>query len=157
MSDVGPELARMTLNHVAITLPPEEFTPERQKELIDFYGEVFGWYEYRPDEPGDPLILAFGESRHYLFIHAGEPSLVAPPMAHFGVEVPTLAVLDTCLARAAAYRERDSRVVIVEKKAEPQRSSIGKVTLTNCYIGFLLPLLVELQHVDVKPFDPPSG
>ena len=152
MNDVDSGLMRMSLNHVAITLPPAEFTAERQKELIDFYGEVFGWYEYRPDEPGDPLILAFGESRHYLFIHEGDPPLSAPPMAHFGVEVSTLAALDGCLDRARAYQERDSRVVVMDKKAEPQKSTIGKVTLTNCYIGFLLPLLVELQHVDVQPF-----
>jgi hypothetical protein len=157
MRDVDSALGRMSLNHVAITLPPREFTAERQKELIDFYGEVFGWYEYRPDEEGDPLVLAFGESRHYLFIHSGEPALVAPPMAHFGVEVPTLAALDDCLARARAYRQRDDRVIVIDKKSEPQTSTIGRVTLTNCYIGYLLPLLVELQHVDVTPFDPPTS
>jgi hypothetical protein len=148
MTNAGP----ISLNHVAITLPPAEFTDERQKQLIDFYGAVFGWHEYRPDEPGDPLVLAFGESRHYLFIHAGEPPLVAPPLAHFGVEVPTLDALDGIMDRARAYQQRDDRVVIIDKKAEPQQSSIGNVTLTNAYVGYLLPMMVEIQHVDVQPF-----
>ncbi|MFL6239814.1 MAG: VOC family protein [Actinomycetes bacterium] len=144
---------RMSLNHVAITLPPEEFTADVQKLLIDFYGDVFGWYEYRSGEPGDPLILAFGESRHYLYLLAGDPWLDAPSMDHFGVEVTSVEAIDETLARARKYQERDDRVVVIDKKSEPQRSTIGKVTLTNCYIGYLLPLLVELQHIDVQPFD----
>lgn len=147
------DAVRVNLNHVAISLPPEEFTADRQKLLIDFYGEVFGWFEYRSGEPGDPLILAFPESRHYLYLLAGDPWLTAPSMDHFGVEVRRVEQIDELLARARAYQERDDRVVVIDKKSEPQDSSIGNVTLTNAYVGYLLPLLVEIQHVDVQPFD----
>ena len=58
------------------------------------------------------------------------------------------------LERAERYRERDDRVQIVAKKSDvPQQSSIGHTTLTNGYVGYILPLLVELQYIHVVPLD----
>lgn len=140
--------APMRLNHVAITVPPADFTAERQRELIDFYGDVFGWREHRTDEEGNPLVLAFPGTPDFVYILAGEPALTAPRLDHYGVQVSSEEELDDILARAKAWADKDDRVVIIGKKAQVQPPSrLGQFVLTNCYIGFLLPLLVEVQHI----------
>ena len=49
------------------------------------------------------------------------------------------------LARARAFAEKDDRVDIVEKSAE----TYGPVTVTSFYVGYLLPMMVEVQHFNV--------
>ncbi len=142
------------INHVAITLPPEEFTPERQAELAEFFAEVFGWYEFRTTEPNEPLLFAFGEGGEFgqfLYLQAGEPALNAPPMDHLGIQVGSMAELDDILARANARAERDPRVTVIGKQTEPQASRYGTIMLTNCYVGFLLPLMIEVQYLEGGP------
>ena len=145
--------ARVRLNHLAIGMPPDEFDDGRRREIADFYREVFGWYEFTPDEAGDPMILAFDEFGQYLYLIAEEPPLRAAPMAHVGVQVDSRAELEAILDRARAYAARDPRVHITEPETAPQRSNRGRVTLTNCYIGYLLPVMVELQHIEFAPFE----
>lgn len=144
----------MRLNHLAIGMAIAEFDERRRCEIADFYREVFGWYEFTPDEPGDPMILAFDEFGQYLYLIAEEPPLRAAPMAHIGVQVDSRAELDAILGRARAYATRDPRVEVTDPVTEPQRSNRGRVTLTNCYIGYLLPVMVELQHIEFVPFGP---
>ena len=141
------------LNHLAIGMPPAEFDKQRRREIAEFYNEVFGWYEFTPDEPGDPMILAFDEFGLYLYLIAEEPPLRAAPMAHVGVQVDSRAELDAILDRAREYATRDPRVAYTEPVTEPQRSNRGRITLTNCYIGYLLPVMVELQHIEFVPFE----
>jgi hypothetical protein len=143
----------MRLNHLAIGMPPAEFDQKRRREIADFYDEVFGWYEFTPDEPGDPMILAFREFGQYLYLVAEEPPLSAAPMAHVGVQVDSREELEAILGRARAYARRDPRVKVTDPVTEPQRSDRGRVTMTNCYIGYLLPVMVELQHIDFTPFE----
>ncbi len=143
----------MRLNHLAIGMPPAEFDDERRREIAEFYNEVFGWYEFTPDEPGDPMILAFDEFGQYLYLIAEEPPLRAAPMAHFGVQVDSRSELDSILGRAREYALRDPRVETTQPVSEPQRSNRGHVTLTNCYIRYLLPVMVELQHIEFSPFE----
>jgi len=147
-------MQRMRLNHLAIGMPPDEFDEQRQREIVQFYGEVFGWYEFRPDEPGDPLILAFREFGQYLYLLAEEPPLSAAPMAHVGLQVDSRAELEAILERARDFASRDARVEIIEAVTAPQRSDRGTVTLTNCYVRYLLPVMVELQHIEFTPSEP---
>jgi len=143
----------MRLNHLAIGMPITEFDEQRRREIADFYRDVFGWYEFTPDEPGDPMILAFDEFGQYLYLIAEEPPLRAAPMAHVGVQVDSRTELDAILERARAYGTRDARVKVTDPVTEPQRSGRGRVTLTNCYIGYLLPVMIELQYIERAPFE----
>ncbi len=143
----------MRLNHLAIGMPPAQFDDARRREIADFYGEVFGWYEFATDEPGDPMILAFREFGQYLYLIAEDPPLRAAPMTHVGVQVDSREELEAILARARAYATRDPRVEVIDAATEPQRSNRGRVTLTNCYIRYLLPVMVELQHIEFAPFE----
>lgn len=90
------------LNHVAITMMPELLDEAGRAELVDFYGEVFGWTE-------------------------GE--------------------LDEILGRAEGRAQTDDRVRIIAKDARTTHGPTHDDTLPNCHIGFLMPLMVELQHI----------
>jgi hypothetical protein len=69
-------------------------------------------------------------------------------MDHFGIEVPSEDALDDILAAAHRYREQDERVKIVEKQLVRTMSpdGTGAFETINCYIGYLLPMMVEVQH-----------
>ena len=62
-------------------------------------------------------------------------------MDHWGIQVDTEAELDEILRRAKAYQEKDPRVHIVDKHAD----EYTQLTLTSIYIGYLLPMTLEVQ------------
>jgi hypothetical protein len=78
-----------------------------------------------------------------------------PKLDHFGLAVKSRDQLETIVAKAKAYKERDDRVQIIDINTRAPQSPESKYTLTNAYIGYLLPLMVELQHVE--PVDQTVG
>jgi hypothetical protein len=139
------------LNHVAISMPPAALDDAGRAAIEAFYGDVFGWWHAPTDEPGDPLVLATGAKGQFVYLHPADPSMVTPELDHFGVQVETVAELDEILERARAFETRDDRVRIIEKKSATNPSRWGPVTLTNCYVGYLLPMMVEIQHHEYPP------
>jgi hypothetical protein len=136
------------LNHVAVTMPPALLDDAGRAEILDFYGEVFGWTEGdNSSETGNPLILLTGAFGHFIYLLPGEPALLAPAMDHFGLMVEAEAELDETLARAQARAATDDRVRIIDKESRTTHGPDHTYTLTNCYIGFQMPLMVELQHI----------
>jgi len=67
-----------------------------------------------------------------------------PRLNHFGMEVSTVGELEDVHRRAVAYREKDARVDIVPPKAE----IVGPLRLTRFYVGYMLPMMVEVQHFE---------
>ena len=63
-------------------------------------------------------------------------------MDHIGVLVETEAALDDLVERAVAFRGGDPRVRTIAKARTPA----GEVEVVNAYVGFVLPLMVEIQH-----------
>jgi hypothetical protein len=51
------------------------------------------------------------------------------------------------LERARTWRDKDSRVEIIE----PYTDDYGLVKITGAYVRFLLPMMVEIQHFDIDP------
>ena len=51
-------------------------------------------------------------------------------------------------ARAGAPRASDERVTLIDVHARTTHGPTHDYTLTSAYIGFVLPLLVELQHLE---------
>jgi hypothetical protein len=140
--------ARPTLNHVAISMDPAVLDDDGRRDILAFYGEVFGWSEGdNTGETGNPLILYTGAFGQFVYLLPASPALDAPPMDHFGLQVPSLDDLHSIVDRAAHYRERDDRVQIIDVHSRTTRGAEHEYTLTSAYIGFLLPLLVELQHI----------
>jgi hypothetical protein len=61
--------------------------------------------------------------------------------------VSTIPELEDILGRAEARRAHDDRVRIIDLAVRTTPGPTHDYTLTNAYIGFVLPLMVELQHI----------
>lgn len=143
-SDPAPRL-----NHVAITIDPALLDDRGRAELLDFYGDVFGWTEGdNTGEAGNPLILYTGAFAQFVYLLPGDPFLHAPAMDHFGVHVESLDQLHAIVDKAKARQANDDRVTVIDVHARTTQGPTHDYTLTSAYIGFVMPLLVELQHLE---------
>ena len=143
-SDYSPRL-----NHVAISMDPALLDDHGRADLLDFYGDVFGWTEGdNTGETGNPLILYTGVFAQCVYLLPGDPYLRAPAMDHFGLQVATITELEAIVERAKARQARDERVTLIDVHARTTQGPTHDFTLTSAYIGFVIPLLVELQHLE---------
>jgi hypothetical protein len=147
-----PDPVRPVINHLAISVDADVLDAPGRAALLDFFGEVFGWVEGdNSTERGNPLILYTGEMRQYLYLlPASEEFLRAPHLDHFGLEVASVGELVAILDRAKAYQKLDERVTIIDVDEMVTHGPTSDYTLTNAYIGYLLPLMIELQHITVR-------
>jgi hypothetical protein len=138
-----PEPGKPRFNHVALSVPADLLNERGRRDLVAFYSEVFGWQEY-PTETIDRKRLVLGAYAvdQFVFLIADENPMRAPRLDHFGLGVGTIEELDTFYERAIDYRGRDERVDIVDKQTEQHPG----LSITNFYVGYLLPLMVEVQY-----------
>jgi hypothetical protein len=137
------------LNHIAISMDPALLDDHGRAELLDFYGEVFGWTEGdNTGEIGNPLIMYTGAFGQFVYLLPGDPYLRAPAMDHFGLQVATITELEAIVERAKARQASDERVTLIDVHARTTQGPTHDYTLTSAYIGFVIPLLVELQHLE---------
>jgi hypothetical protein len=134
-------------------MDPSVLDEQGRADVLAFYGEVFGWSEGdNTGETGNPLILYTGAFAQFVYLLPGDPEtgdfMRTPALDHFGLQVPTLDVLHETLEKAKRYEERDDRVRIIDVDARVTHGPTHDYTLTNAYIGFLLPMMVELQHLE---------
>jgi hypothetical protein len=160
------------MNHVALSVPPDEIAGPRRAELLSFFGDVFGWSEYRENKqfveqfavelsaligkevPAyEPLVLLTG-SGQFVFLYGMDGAMRSTPVDHWGFEVGSEAELDAILDRAKKIAAHDDEVKIVDKAVSSydieeellDRLPSNHVDLINCYIRYRLPLAVELQY-----------
>lgn len=146
---MGVSGGQPTLNHVALSMARDRLDDQGRSDILDFYGQVFGWVEGdNTGEDGDPLILYTGAFAEFIYLLPADEPLSAPPLDHFGLHVPTVGQLHEILTRAKRYRQHDDRVRIIDVHARTTHGPAGAYTLTSAYIGFLLPLMIELQHIE---------
>jgi hypothetical protein len=138
------------INHVAISVDADVLNDEGRAALLDFYSEIFGWTEAdNSTEKGNPLILFTGEWRQFLYLlPAKDEFMVTPNMDHFGMEVSSKEELMEILERVRVYQSKDDRVRISDVGTMVTHHKGGDHTLTNVYIWFLIPLWIELQHIE---------
>ena len=142
-------MSRPTLNHVAITMDAALLDAPGRATLLDFYGDVFGWTEGdNTGETGNPLIMYTGAFGQFVYLLPGDPALRAPELDHFGLQVETLEELHAIVERAKAQQSRDERVKVIDVHARTTHGPKHDYTLTSAYIGFVLPLMIELQHLE---------
>ncbi len=138
------------LNHVAMTMDPASLDDKGRDEIRAFYGDVFGWSEGdNSGESGNPLIMMTGEVMQFVYLLPGDPALACPTLDHFGLEVSSVEEIDEIVAKAKAWQAKDDRVQIIDVKARESEGPRGHYVLTSAYIGFVLPMMVELQHLAV--------
>ena len=145
----GPSFAPR-INHVAISVDADVLNDDGRAALLDFYSEIFGWTEGdNSTEKGNPLILYTGSLGQFLYLlPAKDEFMVTPNMDHFGMEVSTLKELVDILDRVKVNRGKDDRVRLTDIGSMVTRYEDNEYTLTNAYIWFLIPLWIELQHIE---------
>jgi hypothetical protein len=143
------------INHVAISVDADILNDEGRAALLDFYSEIFGWTEGdNSTEKGNPLILFTGESRQFLYLlPARDEFMVTPDMDHFGLEVSSKKGLTEILERVRNYKTKDDRVGLSDIGTMVTHHDDVDYTLTNAYVKFLIPLWIELQHVERRTRD----
>jgi len=140
---------RPVLNHVAITMDPAVLDERGRAEVLDFYGDVFGWIEGdNTGEQGNPLILYTGAFGQFVYLLPADPPLTAPPLDHFGIMVESVEELQQIVDRAKARAASDDRVRVIDVHTRVTNGPTHDYTMTSAYIGFLMPLMIELQHLE---------
>ena len=135
----------MKLNHVAISMKLDD---RDRVDVLRFYNEVFGWIEGdNTGEEGNPLILYTGAFGQFIYLLPSDTPLRAPRLDHFGLQIETLDELHAIVDRAKQYNGKDERVNIIDVHARVTHGPTSDYTLTSAYIGFVLPLMIELQHL----------
>ncbi len=132
-------------NHVALSVPEALLDDQGRADIVAFYQEVMGWEEMPTmTEPGRRLVLQAHRYDQFVFLVSDEHPMTCPRMDHFGLSVDTLEDLVSCHERARAYGEHDDRVDLIAPSVE----DFGFLKLHSFYVGYLLPLMVEVQHWD---------
>jgi hypothetical protein len=143
---------RPTFNHVAFSMDASLLDERGRADILAFYGDVFGWTEGdNQDEEGNPLILYTGAFGQFVYLLPSTTPLTAPPLDHFGLQVGSLDELHAIVDAARRWAERDQRVRIIDVHHRTTHGPSRDYTLTSAYIRFLLPLQVEVQHLQAHP------
>ena len=80
------------MNHVAFTMDHSLLTDEGRAEILDFYGDVFGWTEGdNSTESGNPLILYTGAWAEFVYLLPGDEPLQCPRLERVRREPPGIA------------------------------------------------------------------
>jgi hypothetical protein len=138
---------RPRLNHVAITMDRDLLDDDGRKEILDFYGDVFGWTEGdNTGERGNPLIMYTGEFGQFVFLVPGEPSSPTT-VEHFGLQVSSCEEIEEIVGKAKKRQETDDRVSVTDIHSRITKGPVHEYTLTSAYIGFMLPVTIELQNI----------
>ena len=143
------------INHVAISVDADVLDDEGRAALLDFYSEVFGWTEGdNSTEKGNPLILYTGDAGPVPLPPAGEGRVHGHaehgPLRAGGSSKEELVEI---LERVKAYQGKDDRVRVTDVGAMVTHYDDNEYTLTNAYIWFLIPLWIELQHIERRSRD----
>lgn len=145
---MGERAFRPRLNHVAISMSRDVLDEQGRADVLAFYGDVFGWTEGdNTGEDGNPLILYTGAPMEFIYLLPSDDPLTAPALDHFGLHVAQLAELHEIVDRAKNRHRNDDRVRIIDVHDRTTHGPTSDYTLTSAYIGFVLPLMVELQHI----------
>jgi hypothetical protein len=140
------------INHVAISVDADLMDEAGRAALLDFFSEVFDWVEGdNSTEKGNPLILYTGSLGQFLYLlPAKDEFMVTPNMDHFGMEVSSMEEMAEILERVKAYKDKDDRVRFTEVGAMVTKYGEKQYTLSNAYIWYLIPLWIELQHIEER-------
>ncbi len=136
-------------NHVAMSVPASLLDDEGRADILRFHDEVFGWKEMPTmTEPGRRLVLQAYTWDQFVFLIADDDPMRAPGSTTSAWPSTAREQFDEFLGRARACAERDERVDLIDHEAEDFGDFL---TLHNFYVGFLLPMMVEVQYYDWAP------
>jgi hypothetical protein len=129
-------------NHVALTVRPDDLDAERRAELLRLYGDVFGWTEMPTlSKDRELLVLRAYSNEQFVYVHASDDPMRCSGMEHLGMSVSTPTELTEMYGKARAFREKDTRVELID----PSMEDYTAVKLHSFYVRYLLPVMFEVQ------------
>lgn len=129
-------------NHVAMSLPADLLDATNRADLCRFWSEVFGFDEIEVmTEDRRRLIFSCVHWDQFIFLIAEDDPMRCPRMDHFGFSVGSMEELVGIRDRAAAFRQGDDRVDLIDLNADDQKV----VTIHSLYVRYLLPMMCEVQ------------
>lgn len=144
----GPEFSKAPrFNHIAVSVPADHLDEAGRTAIAEFYGDVFGFEPYDElTKDRAQLVLRAHSHEQFVFIVSDEQPMTAPRMDHVGLSVASLAEFEEVARRAAAWKARlPEEVDLVEPSVEEY---VGALRLHSFYVGYRLPILLELQHFE---------
>ena len=90
------------------------------------------------------LVMGVHSYDQFVFLIADDEPMGAPRPDHFGMAVDSLDQLHEVLNRAKARAETDDRIDIIDYEVEAH----GVLKLHSFYVGFLLPMMVEVHYFE---------
>jgi hypothetical protein len=129
-------------NHVAMSLPADLLDETNRTDICRFWSDVFGFDEIEVmTEDRRRLILSCVHWDQFIFLIAEADPMRCPRMDHFGFSVGSREELVGVRDRAAAFRDRDGRVDLIDLQVDDQKV----VTIHSLYVRYLLPMMCEVQ------------
>jgi hypothetical protein len=144
----GPTFAKPPrLNHVALSLAPDQLDEEGRAAIAAFFGDVFGFEEYPMlTEDRRQFVLRAHTHEQFVFLVADDNPMTAPRMDHVGLSVSSMAEFEDVAGRAAAWKKREpDEVDLVEPSVEEY---VGALRLHSFYVRYRLPIMVETQFFE---------
>ena len=134
-------------NHVAMSVGAHQLEDPDRADLTRFFHDVLGFDELTMmTVDRQRLIYSCVHWDQFIFLIAEDDPMRCPRMDHYGFSVGTEEELDGFWARARAFQAKDPRVDIVDKHVDDH----GMLAITSIYVGYLLPMMVEIQWWDFK-------
>jgi len=131
------------MNHVAMSVPADLLDADGRADLCRFFREVLGFDELdMMTVDRQRLIFSCVHWDQFIFLIAEDSPMTCPRMDHYGFSVSSRAELDAAYERAVAFRAADDRVDLVDPSVDDQ----GVVKIHSLYVGYLLPMMIELQY-----------
>ncbi|MCU1453236.1 MAG: hypothetical protein JWN46_1382 [Acidimicrobiales bacterium] len=129
-------------NHVAMSVPGDLLAADERADVVRFMRDVLGFDEL-PTMTIDRqrLILGCVHWDQFIFLIAEDEPMQCPRLDHYGFAVGTLDELEAARDRAAAFRDSDPRVDLIDITVDDQ----DVVKIHSMYVGYRLPMMCELQ------------
>jgi hypothetical protein len=130
-----------------MSMPPSSLDQEGRDAITAFYGDVFGFEEYKElTKDQHMLVLRAHHHEQFVFLIAEPDPMKAPRLDHFGISVASLDDFNEVLSRARAWKAKEpDHVDLIESKVEEYE---GMLNLHSFYVGYRFPLMVETQHFE---------
>ena len=125
-----------------MSLAADLLDESNRADICRFWSEVFGFDEIEVmTEDRHRLILSCVHWDQFIFLIADDDPMRSPRMDHFGFAVGSLEELQGVRDRAAAFREHDDRVDLIDLHVDDQEV----VKIHSMYVRYLLPMMCEVQ------------
>ena len=132
-----------TFNHVALSVPADLLEERGRREMLAFYGEVFGFEAL--DVPilkqTGLLLRTDAETSQFILVTEQTKHLHSPGYDHLGFLYETRDEVDTLLETCRKWQQRRPEIEIKEY----EDLVVAGVTTHAFYVRYLLPIHFDVQ------------